>query len=83
MWLGLCHPRGCRCKRGGVCGPFRVVVKAGIEDPLNRCPVCWFLVVSVLVTVVLDTVCSTDTILCCIWGSLFKCMLSLHYYNSI
>jgi len=68
---------------GGARGPFRVAVKAGVEDPLNRHPVCWFLVASVLVTVMLDTVCSTDTIFCCIWVSLFKCMQSLHYYRSI
>jgi len=28
--------------------------KASVSDPLNRCPVCWFLVAGVLVTVVLD-----------------------------
>ena len=28
------------------------------------------------------TVCSTDTVVCCIYGSLFNCMLSLHCYRS-
>ena len=32
---------------------------------------CWFLVPGVFITVVLDTVCSTDTILYCIWRSLW------------
>jgi len=54
VWLGLCHPRGCRCERGGERGPLHVAVKASIGDLLNRHPVCGFLVASVLTTVVLD-----------------------------
>jgi hypothetical protein len=54
VWLGLCHPRGCRCECGGVHGPFSVAVKACVGDLLKRRPVCWFLVASVLITVVLD-----------------------------
>ena len=30
--LGLCHPRGHRCERGGVRGPFHVADKAGVGD---------------------------------------------------
>ena len=33
---------------------FRNAVKAGVGDQLNRRPVCWFLVASVLITVVMD-----------------------------
>jgi len=32
VWLGLCHPRGLMCERGGVRGPFRVEDKAGSAD---------------------------------------------------
>ena len=28
------------------------------------------------------TVCSTDTVVCCIFGPLFNCMLSLHCYRN-
>jgi hypothetical protein len=52
--VGLCHPRGRRYKHSGVRVPFSITVKASVSDPLNRRPVCWFLVPSVLITVVLD-----------------------------
>jgi len=32
VWLGLCHPKGLMCERGGVCVPFHVADKAGIGD---------------------------------------------------
>jgi len=32
VWLGLCHPRGFMCERGGVRGPFRVADKVGSGD---------------------------------------------------
>jgi hypothetical protein len=32
VWLGLYHPMGLVCERGGVHGPFRVADKAGIRD---------------------------------------------------
>ena len=32
VWLGLCHPRGCRYERGGVYGPFHVADEAGVRD---------------------------------------------------
>jgi len=32
VWLGLYHPRGLMCKRGGVRDPLRVADKAGIGD---------------------------------------------------
>jgi len=52
---------------GGVCGSFSVAVKACVGDPLNRRPVCWFLVVSVLITVVLDN-CAALTQSCVAYG---------------
>ena len=36
-------------------GPFSIAPKAGVGDALNRHPVCWFLIASVLITVVLDS----------------------------
>ena len=54
MWWGLCHPRGRTWKCGCVRGPFPIVVKASVSDSLNRRPACWFLVASVLITVLLD-----------------------------
>jgi hypothetical protein len=63
VWLGLCHPRGRRCEHGGEHGPFRVANKASVGDLSNTRLVFWFLVAGVFITVVLDTVCSTDTIL--------------------
>jgi len=32
VWLGLYHPSGLMCERGGVRGPFRVADKAGVGD---------------------------------------------------
>jgi hypothetical protein len=32
MCLGLCHPRGRRCERGGVRGSFHVADKAGVGE---------------------------------------------------
>jgi len=54
VWWGLCHPRGRTWKCGCVRGPFPIVVKASVSDSLNRRPACWFLVASVLITVLLD-----------------------------
>ena len=57
----LAYMRGWVCAILGVAGgsvvvrgPFSIAVKASVSDPMNRHPVCWFLVASVLITVVLD-----------------------------
>ena len=75
MWLGLCHPRGRICERGGVCGPFHVADKRRryAEHASS------VLVLGVFITVVLDTVCGTDTILYCVWRSLWDGVLCVGF----
>jgi len=60
--LGLYHPRGLMCERGGACGPFRVADKL-VSEICRTCVWCVY-------TVVLDIVSGTDTVLYCIWRSL-------------